>query len=42
MKDYPNAAAAYLEASKNPEAPVWVKPWPRASRKRAARSKPRA
>jgi hypothetical protein len=25
MKDYPNAAAAYLEGSKNPKAPVWLK-----------------
>lgn len=25
VKDYANAAAAYLQASKNPEAPVWVK-----------------
>jgi len=25
MKDYPNAAAAYLQASKNPKAPIWVK-----------------
>ena len=25
MKDYPNAAAAYLDGSKNPKAPVWLK-----------------
>ena len=25
MKDYPNAAAAYLEASKKPHAPLWLK-----------------
>ncbi|MGA3294995.1 MAG: hypothetical protein ABSE45_13555 [Candidatus Acidiferrales bacterium] len=25
MKDYPNAALAYLEASKNPKAPPWLK-----------------
>jgi len=25
MRDYPKAAEAYLEASKNPAAPVWVK-----------------
>jgi hypothetical protein len=26
LKDYPDAAAAYLEASKNPKASPWVKP----------------
>ena len=25
LKDYPEAAAAYLQASRNPEAPAWVK-----------------
>jgi hypothetical protein len=25
LKDYPNAAAAYLEGSKNPAAPVWMR-----------------
>jgi tetratricopeptide (TPR) repeat protein len=25
MKDYPDAAAAYLEASKKPQAPIWLK-----------------
>jgi hypothetical protein len=25
LKDYPNAAAAYLQASKNPKAPAWIK-----------------